>query len=63
MQSYKNCKKQSTITPGSSTKWNPHPGASAERPQRIKWVKITKRLTDGNLSIELKCYNKTRTYQ
>ncbi len=32
-----NCKKQSTITPGSSTKWNPHPGASAERPQ---WIKI-----------------------
>ncbi len=32
----KNCKKQSTITPGSSTKWNPHPGASVEKPQRIK---------------------------
>ncbi len=32
----KNCKKHSTITPGSSTKWNPHPDASVERPKKNK---------------------------
>ncbi len=32
----KNCKKQSTITSGSSIKWNPHRDASVESPQRIK---------------------------